>query len=242
MHSSWVAVSFATGLAWIGALVAARLQHSAARFVRPLVYISLLFFALIAIFDILPESKQALSWPVFVVAVAFGYGIFWAIGRYVAPVCPSCAMRQLEHDHDHHHSHGRGLVILAAVLAVHCFVDGLGVSAASTVQESFGLRVFAAIAVHKFPEGFALTLVLMAGSRSEWQAFWWTFAIETATLLGAFAGISWAEPSQFWLALVLANIGGTFLYLSVSGLGDALSSDTRPVIMAEIDRGTKMTS
>jgi zinc transporter ZupT len=232
MTSAGFTVSVATILAWTGALVAARLQHTVSRFIRPLVYFSLLVFALIAIFDILPESKPSLTWPVFVAAVASGYGIFWAIGTYVAPICPSCAMRAMEGDH--HHAHGAGLAVLAGVLAVHCFIDGLGVSAASTVEAAFGLRVFAAIAVHKLPEGFALALVLMAGGKSPWQAFWWTAGIETATLGGAFAGMFWAQPSEFWLSLVLADIGGSFLYLSVSGLRDALASRTEHERIAHI--------
>jgi len=229
---SSVTVSIATVLAWAGALAAARLQRAVSRFIRPLVYISLLFFALIAIFDILPESKRALSWPVFVAAVASGYVIFWAIGAYVAPICPSCAMRAMEGDHDH--AHGAGLAILASVLAVHCFIDGLGVSAASTVESAFGLRVFAAIAVHKLPEGFALALVLMTGGKSPWEAFWWTVGIETATLGGALAGVFWTQPSGFWLAIVLADVGGTFLYLSVSGLRDALASRAEHEAIAHI--------
>src|SRR5258707_779848 len=125
---------------------------------RPLVYLALLFFGLIAIFDILPESKTALSWPLFIAAVTAGYVAFWLIGTYVAPICPACAIRSFESDH--HHAHGIGLVFLAGVLAIHCFFDGLGVSAASAMGESFGVRVFAAIALHKLPEGFALALML----------------------------------------------------------------------------------
>jgi len=232
MNSAWFTVSIATILAWAGAFVAAQMQHAVSRFIRPLVYLSLLVFALIAIFDILPESKQSLSWPVFAAAVGAGYAVFWAIGTYIAPICPSCAMRAMEGDH--RHAHGAGLAILASVLALHCFIDGLGVSAASTVQQAFGLRVFAAIAIHKLPEGFALVLVLVAGGRSPWQSFWWTVGIETATLGGAFAGILWAQPSDFWLAIVLADIGGTFLYLSVSGLRDAMTSRTEHELIAHV--------
>jgi hypothetical protein len=39
------------------------------------------------------------------------------------------------------------------------------------------------------------------------------------------------HPSEFWLAVVLAHIGGTFLYLSVSGLRDALAPPS-PVVVA----------
>jgi ZIP family zinc transporter/zinc and cadmium transporter len=183
------------------------------------VYLTLLFFAVVAIFDILPESKHALSWRLFLASVGLGYGALWLIGKYVAPICPACAMRHFEADH--HHVHGRGLVFLVIVLGIHCFLDGLGVSAASTIKAAFGLRVFGAIVIHKLPEGFALGLMLMTGSRSEWHAFAMAVAIETVTLGGAVLGAFWTHPSEFWLALVLAHIGGTFLYLSVSGLKDA---------------------
>jgi zinc transporter ZupT len=224
-RTSWVLggpVFLATAVAWAGSLTAVIVRHSAARILRPLVYLALLFFVLAAIFDILPQSKQGLSWPVFVAAVSVGYGTFWLVGTYVAPICPACAMRQFEDGHDH--THGNGLIFLGLALGVHCFLDGLGVTAASSVQAAFGLRVFGAITVHKLPEGFALALMLMAGGRAPWAAFVWAVGIETATLGGAIAGRFWTHPSEFWLSVVLAHIGGTFLYLSVSGLQDALSS------------------
>jgi zinc transporter ZupT len=228
MDPSWGPVFLATGVAWAGALVAAVVRQAAGRIMRPLVYVALLFFAAAAIVDILPQSKQTLSWPIFLLAVAAGYAVFWLIGTYVAPICPACAMRSFEDGH--HHAEGRGLVFLALVLGIHCFLDGLGVSAASTVEASFGLRVCGAIAVHKLPEGFALGLMLIAGGRPAWRAFSWAVGIESATLAGALAG-AFMHPSEFWLAVVLAHIGGTFLYLSVSGLRDALAPRS-PVVVA----------
>jgi len=216
----------ATAVAWAGALAATLLRESGGRFMRPLVYLALLFFGLSAVFDILPQSKAALNWPTFAAAVAVGYGSFWLIGKYVAPICPACAMHSFESDH--HHAHGTGLLLLSIVLGIHCFFDGLGISAAAVVDPSFGLRVFGAITVHKLPEGFALALMLMLGGRSPWRAFAAAAGLELATLAGALAGAVWAHPSDFWLSLVLADIGGTFLYLMVSGLGDAWYSSARP--------------
>jgi zinc and cadmium transporter len=226
MNPSWGPALIATAVAWTGALVAVVLRQAASRIIRPLVYLALLFLALVAIFDILPESKQALSWPVLVSAAGVGYAAFWLIGKYVAPICPACAVRHFEEGH--HHAHGNGLVFFVLAFGIHCVLDGLGVSAASTVEVAFGLRVFGAIAVHKLPEGFALGLMLMAGGRSAWAAFAYAVGIEAATLAGALAGMLWIHPSAFWLAVVLAHIGGTFLYLSVSGLQDALSSQMPP--------------
>jgi zinc transporter ZupT len=223
-----VPVVVATMLARAGAWAGSALRHAARRFRRPLIYLSLVFFAAVAIFDILPESKRALSWPVFAAAVVGGYGLFWLIGTYISPVCPSCALRSFEGD-GHGEAHRSGLAILSLVLATHCFIDGVGISAAETVGATFGLRVFAAIAVHKLPEGFALVLVLTNASHSARQAFWWTCGIEVATIAGSIVG-TFAHPSEFWLSLVLAHVGGTFLYLSASGLQDALSHPPTVVV------------
>src|SRR5258707_10055392 len=212
MDPSWISVLIATALAWTGSLLAIGLGKAASRYLRPLVYLSLLFFALVALFDVLPESKHALNWPTFIASVAVGYTVFWAIGTYVFPICPTCAIRKFETGH--HHVHGSGVVIFAAVLGAHCFVDGLGISAAATVESWLGLRMLAAIAVHKLPEGFAVALVLMAGGRLPRQAFQWAFSIETATLAGALAASFWTQPSEFWQAIVLAHICGTVLYLT----------------------------
>jgi len=221
-------IVLATAVAWAGALAATLLRDAGGRFMRPLVYLALLFFGLSAVFDILPHSKAALPWPTFAAAVAAGYGSFWLIGRYVAPICPACAMTSFETDH--HHAHGVGLVFLSIVLGIHCFFDGVGVAAAAIVDPSFGLRIFGAIAVHKLPEGFALALMLRLGGRSPSRAFATAAAIELATLAGAVAGNVWAHPSEFWLSLALASIGGTFLYLMISGLWDALSGSSRVAV------------
>ena len=73
-------------------------------------------------------------------------------------------------------------------------------------------------------------LVLMAGGRSPWEAFGWTVGIESATIAGGLATTIWTQPSEFWLAIVLAHVGGSFVYLSASGLRDAI----RPEIMVAV--------
>jgi len=59
-------------------------------------------------------------------------------------------------------------------------------------------------------------------------------AIELSTVLGALAGIVWSRPSEFWLSIVLANIGGTFLYLCVSGTLDALTPRRSTMVSARL--------
>lgn len=226
MTVTW-SVGIALVVAGAGAVIAARLGEAGSRWMRPLVYLALLFFGLSALLDILPASKETLTWSLFLAALATGYGTFWVIGRYVAPICPACAMRSL--GNVHRHAHGLGLAVLAVVFGLHAFFDGLGLDAAASVTASVGLRLLAAIAVHKLPEGFAMTLMFMVGGREPRRAFTLTAGIESATLAGAVVG-QVVHPSEFWLALILANVGGTFLYLAVSGLRDLLVPASRPII------------
>jgi zinc transporter ZupT len=234
MLPSWGPAAVATAVAWAGALLAGWLRQSGTRMMRPLVYAALLFFGLSAVFDILPQSKHALGWPAFAASVAVGYGICWAIGRFVAPICPACAFRTVEHDH--HHAHGAGLTVLAVVLAIHCVMDGLGVTAAASMQGSLGTRVLAATALHKLPEGFALALMMILGSHAAWRAVMTAMLVELATLAGGALDLLWARPSPFWLAVILAAIGGTFLYLCVSGFLEALLPPTGRPPAAPPDR------
>ena len=219
MQAAWGGVIAATALAWSGVVAALVLREAGRRFMRPLVYLALLALGLLAVFDVLPESKAALSWLALAAAVASGYGAFWSVDQYVAPICPDCAMCRLEGDH--RHAHGSAMMTVAIVLGIHCFLDGLAVSAASTVDAAFGIRMLAGLAMHKMPEGFALGIILMASGRSTWRAFVAAVAIEAATLGGPLTTLVWTHPSPFWLSFVLAHIGGTFLYLSTNALRGA---------------------
>ena len=119
---------------------------------------------------------------------------------------------------------------LSIVLGIHCILDGLAVSAATTVERAFGIRVLAGMAIHKLPEGFALGTILIAGGRSTWRALGWAAAIEAATLGGPMTTLVWTHPSGFWLSLVLAQTGGTLLYLSGNALWNAAPLAPRLIV------------
>ena len=216
MNLYWASALIATALGWTGALIAAEVRRFAQPIIRPLAYLSLLFFVAVTIFDIFPESKRSLSWPVFAAAVAGGYGMFWLITKYMCPICPACAMGASEGKT--HATDSAGLILLSSVFSLHCLIDGLALVAAGTGNQSLGIRVLAAVAVHKFPEGFALALMLMGASRSPQHALYRACGIQSATLVGALAGSLFVQPAQFWRGVLLAHVGGTFLYIGSNGL------------------------
>jgi ZIP Zinc transporter len=138
------------------------------------------------------------------------YSMFSLIGRYVCPICASCSMGTLEGKA--YLTHNSALILLSIVLSLHCLIDGLSLIVATTARESLGLRVLAAVAAHKLPEGFALALILTVGNRSPWNAFCRTCGIQSATLAGALAGSLGYNPlssGSVWCWRMLAGAFST---------------------------------
>jgi zinc and cadmium transporter len=165
----------------------------------------------VALFWVLPEMADALSWMNALVWIAAGFAGLWAVDRFLHPVCPGCS-----HPHDHELSsaelHGFAAPLLIAA-AIHSALDGWSISAA-TGSAHLGMPFVLAIAIHKIPEGLALGVIVRAAVESRRAALGWCLLAESATLAGAaleFALASYLGPHA--LNALLAIAGGSFLYL-----------------------------
>src|SRR5579859_5697753 len=49
----------------------------------------------VTLYDVLPDAKQFLSWPLLITGCASGYLLLWVIGKYVYHVCPACAINEM---------------------------------------------------------------------------------------------------------------------------------------------------
>jgi zinc transporter ZupT len=165
-----------------------------------LVRISSLLLAGVALFGLLPELlREAGWWPVLPLA-ALGYGFLMLLDHHGYAVCPSC-------------SHGEKFAgSLVAATAVHAFVDGWGVVAASG-QGNVSHAIVLAILVHKAPEGLALGAMLRASARRVSIAVALCFVAELPTILGGAAGL-WITPPG-WIQYLLSLVAGTFLFLGI---------------------------
>jgi zinc transporter ZupT len=169
--------------------------------------------ASVALFGLLPEVGEEIGWSAAMLLLAAGYLMLMGIDRNVYAVCPSCS-----HDHDHTDCgsalHGFAVPLIIAA-ALHAFLDGWSIATSQSAAAA-GLRVSLplALSVHKIPEGIALGAILLASTSSRGRAFAWCMAAESATLLGAGAGLAMASRvSAHWLNYPLAAAGGCFLYL-----------------------------
>lgn len=165
----------------------------------------------VALFWVLPEMADFLSWSNALAWIAAGFAVLWAVGRFVYPVCPACSH---SHDHDHcsadHHGFAPPLLIAAAL---HSALDGWSVSAAGG-SARLGMPFVLAIAIHKIPEGLALGVIARAAMASRRAALGWCLLAEAATVMGAALELVLAPYlGPHVLHALLAIAGGTFLYL-----------------------------
>lgn len=166
-----------------------------------------------AAFGVWPEIAGRMGRVAGMGALAAGFVLLWFVNRYVHPVCPSCS-----HTHDHGtcevrlHGFAPPLVI-AAVL--HSLMDGLAIPAARREDaEGLAWGVFAAIAIHKVPEGLAYGTILRAALKSRLSAIGWCLVAQAPTILGGVAESLFAPDAEGgWTLAVLALAGGSFLFL-----------------------------
>ncbi len=173
----------------------------------------------ITAFDILPEAKAVLSWPVFLSAVFFGYALLWVIGRFVFYVCPSCA---IAHVHESDLARKGSLILLGSALGVHCLLDGMAIATGSELSQRAEIGALIGVALHKLPEGLALGLLLVGARYARRKALLIASGIEAITIAGAIVGtLVTRVPGQVPVGLVFAVVGGSFVYLVFNALGGA---------------------
>src|SRR5215471_16628566 len=109
----------------------------------------------VTLFAILPERlENSGAWPV-VAAAATGYLLFFFISKHVHHVCPACAASHFDADATRHFSEIATALIVA--LAIHSMTDGLalGIQGAAPATGATKWSLFAALCIHKVPEGLA---------------------------------------------------------------------------------------
>ena len=180
----------------------------------------------------MPESFGASSWWAVLLALATGYALFFFISKHVHHVCPACAASHFDAAATRHFSEIASALIVA--LAIHSTTDGLvlGIQYEAPTMDATKWSLFSALCIHKVPEGLALGSLLIGAGLHRSAAFGWVAAIEATTLLGGVIGYFFlTNISTLWLGLIMAEVGGGFLYLAVHAvLGEMLKHGKKLVL------------
>jgi ZIP family zinc transporter/zinc and cadmium transporter len=90
-----------------------------------------------------------------------------------------------ETHHDEFASQDKSTTVLLG-LVIHAFFDGIAIASGFLVSNWLGWIVFLAIFLHKIPEGFTVSSVMLASGRSSVRAFAASVILGLGTLLGVF--------------------------------------------------------
>jgi len=212
--ASFLESLFAVLSSGLGALLAVSLNISHRHLCALISLAAGTLFAATA-FHILPESFHYLPVSAALGALISGYILFYLISRYVFHVCPACAASHF----DEHVASGfkSFAAVLAIALGIHILMDGMAIATGHEFGRQANRSIFATITIHKFPEGMALCALLFKAGFPKAKALMTTLSIESLTLVGWALGIfllrDFAESSITYL--LLAHIGGGFIYLAV---------------------------
>jgi zinc transporter ZupT len=122
------------------------------------------------------------------------------------------------------HDHGEHLISAASTYTalggfmIHTFFDGVAIAAASQINSETGLLVFIAVFLHKFPEGFTTTSLVLAAGKSWKKAFIATNVVGLTTLIGVLGYFLFGKLLGVSVAYALPVATGVTLYVAASDL------------------------
>src|ERR1044072_3448253 len=150
----------------------------------------------VALFDVLPESIEAVDDPQRVGAlVGAGFIAFFLVERFLV----------LHHrdDPDQARAHAQVGTAAALGLSVHSFIDGLGIGLAFGLDTTTRIPVFIAAVGHDFADGLNAVSFILNQTDDRRRAKQWLTIDAVAPLFGVILGAA-VSISEFSLGQILA--------------------------------------
>jgi len=166
------------------------------------------FMLATAIVEIFPASLELRGQSAALLVLA-GYLI---IHFFEHTVTPHFHFGEETHEDQFVRAH-KGYSVLVG-LTIHTFFDGIAITSGFLVSNWLGWVIFLAIFLHKIPEGFTITSVMLASGRSRGVAW------GASVLLGAatFAGVLTMAMLQREVSFGLPLSAGVTIYVAASDL------------------------
>ena len=114
----------------------------------------------------------------------------------------------------------RSGVLVAVVLALHNFPEGMSTFFATYQDPTAGIVLAIAIAIHNIPEGIAVAAPVYAATKSRKKAFWWATLSGLAEPIGAliaFGLVSVFIP-DYLFGIMFGLIAGMMVFIAIDEL------------------------
>jgi ZIP family zinc transporter/zinc and cadmium transporter len=161
-----------------------------------------------AIVEVMPESLE-LGGRRAAFLILLGYLI---IHFFEHTVKPHFHFGEETHEHEFEHAHV-GYSVLVGLL-IHTFFDGIAIASGFIVSNWLGWIIFLAVFLHKIPEGFTVSSVMLASGTSRVQAWGASAMLGAATVAGVLVMALLRHQISFGLPLS----AGVTIYVAASDL------------------------
>lgn len=104
-------------------------------------------------------------------------------------------------------------LLMAAAIALHNFPEGFAVGSGFEASSTIGFTITAVIVIHDIPEGIAIAVPLRSGGFSKIKSFFYTVLSGIPMCFGAFLGAALGSISQALISICLGFAGGAMLYI-----------------------------
>jgi ZIP family zinc transporter/zinc and cadmium transporter len=166
------------------------------------------FMLAASVMEMLPEAIRLLGEPALAL-VLVGY---FLVHFFEHTVAPHFHFGEETHEDEMRIRHATFSAILG--LAIHTFFDGVAIASGFLVSNWLGMVIFVAIVLHKLPEGFTVSSLVLAGGGSRRTALASAVVLGVATLLGV--ALTAALSAQVKYTLPIS--AGVTLYVAASDL------------------------
>lgn len=187
-----------------------------------------------AYFDLIPESVEQLggALDVAMVCTAIGFLAFYVVEKLTMVHVGHEAASELEHGEAHHRHIG---LAGAFGMTLHSLLDGIALAAGLAVGGGLGLVIAVVVVVHRFSDGIGVVSFLVAGHSPRTEISRWVAFVALAPVLGVVLGLLIPVPDTV-LGGMLGVFAGFFLYIGAAELlPEAHRSDRSPrVVLATL--------
>lgn len=169
----------------------------------------------VAFFDIIPElfemtAEHNLNITHALIAMVGGFFAIHIVEKIAV----------IHHSHETEyadHKHPIVGYVGASALAIHSFLDGVGIGLGFHVSTEIGLLISIAVIAHDFSDGLNTVSIMLLNRNSIKKAFHLLLVVAIAPIAGVLATLFFTIP-PYLLVIYLGIFGGFLLYLGASDL------------------------
>ncbi len=199
-----------------------KIHHNYKRFLKYLLALGAGFMLAVTFFDVLPETvalwyqKYPTTAETLYIPMSLLLGGYLLTQFFEHTIAPHFHLGEEVHA-DHLIKPSAAYTAIGG-LTIHTFFDGVSIAAAAQVNFRVGLLVFIAIFLHKFPEGFTISSMVLAAGKSFKEVLFATSLVGFSTFIGVLVFYFIGSHFESSIAYALPLASGVTLYVAASDL------------------------